>query len=79
MVVLRKGDLTQEEVTAATAAEEQEEEGPPADGKIRFKKPTKRTSEEGKGDHNGEPLKKVKKKEVKKSMLSFDEDEEEED
>merc|ERR1712200_354455 len=76
VVVLNKGDLTEEE---AKAIVEKESDEPPPDGKIKFKKPTKRSGEnEEKVDHTGEPNKK-KGKLQKKSMLSFNEDEEDEE
>lgn len=78
VVVLNKGDLTEEEAKAAT--EKVDSDDPPPDGRIRFKKPTKRSGDEDekKMDHTGEPNKK-RGKVQKKSMLSFDEDEEDEE
>merc|ERR1712096_338773 len=78
VVVLNKGDLTEEEAKSATLKEDPDD--PPPDGRIRFKKPTKRSGEddEKKIDHTGEPNKK-RGKVQKKSMLSFDEDEEDEE
>ena len=82
VVVLGKHDLSEEQVIAEKAAAEVDEDAPPADGKIRFKKPEKakkRTGEEEKIDHTGERNKKVKKlNKVQKNMLSFNEDEEDE-
>jgi len=78
VVVLNKGDLTEEEATAS-ATEKVDSDDPPPDGRIKFKKPTKRSGEEEKKmDHTGEPNKK-RGKVQKKSMLSFDEDEEDEE
>jgi hypothetical protein len=77
VVVLRKGDLTEEEAKVE-APEKPDGDGPPADGKIRFKKPKRRSEEEEKRmDHTGEPDRK-RGKVHKKSMLSFNEDEEDE-
>lgn len=82
VVVLGKHDLTEEQVMAEKAAAKVDEDGPPADGKIRFKKPEKskkRAGEEERIDHTGERNKKVKKlNKVQKNMLSFNEDEEDE-
>merc|ERR1719234_1894118 len=77
-VVLNKGDLTEEEAKSETVKVDSDD--PPPDGRIRFKKPTKRSGEddEKKMDHTGEPNKK-RGKVQKKSMLSFDEDEEDEE
>ena len=82
IVVLKKGDLTEEEVERLKEEgkslefedkEDQEEESP-ADGKIVFKKPTKRKSET---PGKTEPKKKKSggKKIKNKSLLSFDEEE----
>merc|ERR1712029_96729 len=78
VVVLNKGDLTEEEAKAVS--EKVDSDDPPPDGRIRFKKPTKRSGDEDekKMDHTGEPNKK-RGKVQKKSMLSFDEDEEDEE
>uniref|UniRef100_A0AAY5K462 DUF4604 domain-containing protein n=1 Tax=Esox lucius TaxID=8010 RepID=A0AAY5K462_ESOLU len=48
VVVLKKGDLSAEEVTRIKGGTEKEDK-PPADGKILFKKPTKRSSEKFQG------------------------------
>merc|ERR1719339_7694 len=72
VVVLNKGDLIEEEAKSAT--EKVDSDDPPPDGRIKFKKPTKRSGEEKKMDHTGEPNKK-RGKVQKKSMLSFDEEE----
>jgi len=64
---------------AKSATEKVDSDDPPPDGRIKFKKPTKRSGEEEKKmDHTGEPNKK-RGKVQKKSMLSFDEDEEDEE
>ncbi len=68
------------------------DDAPPADGKILFKKPTKRkTGEEDtqgeadkkskkvRGDAKGDKKDKKKKKPASKSLLSFDEDEEDQE
>ncbi|XP_066989835.1 uncharacterized protein KIAA1143 homolog [Macrobrachium rosenbergii] len=100
VVSLRPGDLTQEEYDKLRAEgklddllqEKSEskdskckEEEPPPDGKIIFRKPTKRTSEEGqkedgkklKSDKSEKEMKKKNKQKIK--LLSFNEDEEEEE
>merc|ERR1712226_1612665 len=81
IVVLKAGDLSEEEVKKQTNTAENkiDLDGPPPDGKMRFKKPAKR-SENDKDDRitsNGEPQKK-RSKTLKKSLLSFNEDEEDE-
>ncbi|KAK8387530.1 hypothetical protein O3P69_018219 [Scylla paramamosain] len=86
------GDKVEGEVQGPKQRHEVEGEEAPPDGKIIFRKPTKRTSDEAQGK-NGKKLKsekseepsenkskKVKKKGVQnKKLLSFNEDEEDED
>jgi len=75
IVVLREGDLTEEEVKVVEEKEKEEIEKIPADGRIMFKKPTKREhAEKDKNDSDKSKKHKKIKKEVK--LLSFDEDEE---
>ncbi|XP_053116931.1 uncharacterized protein KIAA1143 homolog [Hemicordylus capensis] len=94
VIVLKKGDLTAEEVTKVKqeikeASKTADEEPDPADGKIVFRKPPKRTSEEKYSGLTASSSKK-KKKEIKmnsltsrnttkqvknSSLLSFDEEE----
>nr|ACO13307.1 KIAA1143 homolog [Esox lucius] len=93
VVVLKKGDLSAEEVTRIKGGTEKEDK-PPADGKILFKKPTKRSSEKFQGITASSSKKKqssvtseadeekteekVKLGKVKnKSLLSFGDDEDE--
>ncbi|XP_077983415.1 uncharacterized protein KIAA1143 homolog [Glandiceps talaboti] len=93
VVTLKKGDLTQIEAehyakTTGKKLEELGKDDSPVDGKIKFKKPTKRTSDEP-SELNVSSAKKQKesskkdkkKKDTKKvknaSLLSFDDDEEE--
>jgi len=79
VVVLGEGDLTEQEVAAAReegAEEAEAAEEPPSDGRIRFKKPKKRPSDDA--DELSERKKKAtsSKKVKNKSLLSFNEDEE---
>ncbi|XP_061190718.1 uncharacterized protein KIAA1143 homolog [Saccostrea echinata] len=79
VVQLREGDLSAEEVERLQKTEE-----PPADGKITFKKPVKRSGEETTELKTSTKKKKEEKGEKKKSgkavknstLLSFNEDEE---
>ncbi|XP_071542720.1 uncharacterized protein KIAA1143 homolog [Panulirus ornatus] len=109
VVSLRPGDLTQEEyntlredgklddllhgISEEVQGPREKDEEPPTDGKIMFRKPTKRIGEdkEGKtdpkklkGDEGAEKSEKKSKKEkkkdlLKKKLLSFNEDEEDEE
>ena len=84
VVVLKKGDLTAEEAAKERLKQvdkEEEDEEPPADGKIRFKQPKKRSAPEGEDKESSKASKKVQKKEVKvqKQLLSFGDDEEEDE
>ena len=83
IVVMKDGDLTAEEAKEEeTIQMKMEDEKKVAEGKIAFKKPTKREKDEKEGESKDEPKRKKDKSEVKKvkqkSLLSFDEDEEEE-
>jgi len=78
VVVLKDGDLTEEEAKdLQKSLDKPAEEIPPADGRIMFKKPVKRTKDCDNNDKTESRLKK-KKKETDKQLLSFDEDEEDE-
>ncbi|KAK3550951.1 hypothetical protein QTP70_011534 [Hemibagrus guttatus] len=92
VVVLKKGDLTAEEAVQVKQEIKgsDKDEQPPADGKILFKKPAKRSSDKFEGISASSNSKKKKKKseneEKKKesgvkvknrSLLSFGDDEEE--
>ncbi|KAG7167904.1 uncharacterized protein KIAA1143 homolog [Homarus americanus] len=105
VVSLRSNDLTQEECDKLRAegklddllrgncekvnVSKEEDEEPPPDGRILFRKPTKRSGEDKdgktdpkklKGDEKEKKSKKDKKKDLqKKKLLSFNEDEEEEE
>ncbi|KAG7469871.1 hypothetical protein MATL_G00133480 [Megalops atlanticus] len=96
VVVLKKGDLTAEEVQKIKGdiKGSKAEEEPPADGKIMFRKPTKRSSEKFQGITASSSKKKKKEEEDKldrgkeenpgkkvknSSLLSFGDDDEEED
>lgn len=86
IVVLKKGDLTAEEVEDLKKQgksfefedePEEKEEEPPADGRILFKKPKKRSSSSEEDSEKKKKHKKSESKKVKnKSLLSFDEEEE---
>ncbi|XP_064640435.1 uncharacterized protein KIAA1143 homolog [Lineus longissimus] len=100
IVVLKKGDMTAEEVEKMEKEEEkegnsfeidvglEEPNDAPKDGKITFKKPTKRSSDES-SDLVTSSFKKKKEEKTKEqntskatknsSLLSFGDDEEEED
>ncbi|XP_050996169.1 uncharacterized protein KIAA1143 homolog [Acomys russatus] len=98
VVVLKKGDLTAEEAmkikAEIKAAKADEEEPPPADGRIMYRKPVKRASEEKcSGLTASSKKKKTNEDDVKKqnsvrknsqkqirnsSLLSFDSDDEHE-
>lgn len=95
VVILKKGDLSAEEVLQIKEVKDgtEKEDKTPADGKILFKKPTKRSSDkfqgitassnkkkksEGKSEGGDEEKKEKSEKKVKnKSLLSFGEDEDE--
>ncbi|XP_029600227.1 uncharacterized protein KIAA1143 homolog [Salmo trutta] len=92
VVILKKGDLSAEEVLQIKEVKDgtEKEDKPPADGKILFKKPTKRSSDKFQGitassnkkkkSEGGDEEKKEEKSEKKvknKSLLSFGEDEDE--
>lgn len=93
VVILKKGDLSAEEVLQIKEVKDgtDKEDKPPADGKILFKKPTKRSSDKFQGitassnnnkkkkSEGGDEEKKEKseKKVKNKSLLSFGEDEDE--
>ncbi|XP_041726544.1 uncharacterized protein KIAA1143 homolog [Coregonus clupeaformis] len=91
VVILEKGDLSAEEVLQIKGVKDgtEKEDKPPADGKILFKKPTKRSSDKFQGitassskkkKSEGEDEEKKEKSEKKvknKSLLSFGEDEDE--
>ena len=85
VVVMRDGDLNEEEAKEEEEhIQKAEEDKMVAQGKIAFKKPTKRESSDKSGDGHGDPVKKKKtqqtsKKEKQKSLLSFADDEEEEE
>ena len=76
VVVLGDGDLTAAE--AETEMKGQDDAPPPPGTKIMFKKPTKRTSKDTNSEDVSKP-KKSKKGTKDKSLLSFDEDEEDQD
>lgn len=78
IVVMKEGDLTEEEVNGEKQAESkvketEEVEEIPTDGRIMFKKPTKRDNSDK--DSDSDIKHKKKKKDKKSSLLSFDEDE----
>lgn len=92
VVILKKGDLSAEEVLQIKEVKDgtEKEDKTPADGKILFKKPTKRSSDKFQGitassnkkkkSEGGDEEKKEEKSEKKvknKSLLSFGEDEDE--
>ncbi|XP_056617907.1 uncharacterized protein KIAA1143 homolog [Triplophysa dalaica] len=92
VVQLKKGDLSAEEVIKISSekATSNADEEPPADGKIVFKKPVKRSSDKFEGITASSSKKKksgdVEKKELKavvkvknNSLLSFGGDEDDED
>eukprot|EP00057_Strongylocentrotus_purpuratus_P005110 XP_003730239.2 PREDICTED: uncharacterized protein KIAA1143 homolog [Strongylocentrotus purpuratus] len=98
VVVLGKGDLTQEEAEeegiqineSQKEKEEEEDDDEPSDGRIRFRKPTKRSqvdtsdlkassSKKKKDDKKKKDKSRSGKKVKNSSLLSFGEDEEEED
>ncbi|XP_036443663.1 uncharacterized protein KIAA1143 homolog [Colossoma macropomum] len=94
VVVLKKGDLSAEEVMQIKkeSKDSKKDEEPPADGKIIFKKPVKRSSDkfEGITASSSKKKKKSESEEMKKdtksgvkvknnSLLSFGDDEDEED
>ncbi|XP_021510156.2 uncharacterized protein KIAA1143 homolog [Meriones unguiculatus] len=97
VVVLKKGDLTAEEVMKIKAeikAAKADEEPPPADGRIMYRKPVKRASDEkcsgltvsskkkkaNEDDVNKQnPVRKNSQKQIKNSsLLSFDSDDDNE-
>ena len=83
VVVMKDGDLNEEEAKEEEQSiQKAEEDKMVAQGKIAFKKPTKRESSDKTADVD--PVKKKKteqrsKKEKQKSLLSFADDEEEEE
>ncbi|KAI5106404.1 hypothetical protein C0J45_4101 [Silurus meridionalis] len=88
VVVLKKGDLTAQEALQLKKGvnDSNKDEQPPADGKILFKKPAKRSSDKFEGITASSNSKKKKENEDKKesgvkvknsSLLSFDDEEEE--
>ncbi|XP_018897833.2 uncharacterized protein KIAA1143 homolog [Bemisia tabaci] len=79
VVVLKPGDLTAEEASAAAAQKKKEEEEAPADLSkgIKFRKPVKASGAEATTDEPPKKMKKKAKSNVK--LLSFDEDEDDED
>ncbi|TSQ69476.1 hypothetical protein Baya_11265 [Bagarius yarrelli] len=92
VVVLKKGDLTAEEAMHLKnkITDSDKDEQPPVDGKILFKKPTKRSSDKSEGitARSNSKKKRNDEKEKKKesgvkvknsSLLSFDDDDEEEE
>ncbi|KAL6488837.1 hypothetical protein MHYP_G00025780 [Metynnis hypsauchen] len=94
VVVLKKGDLSAEEVMQIKkeSKDSKKDEEPPADGKIVFKKPVKRSSDkfEGITASSSKKKKKSENEEMKKdtksgvkvknnSLLSFGGDEDDED
>jgi len=81
IVVLKNGDLTEEEVENVKQTlkvdETEKSEEVPSDGRIMFKKPSKREISVKDNDKESEiKSKKKKKSEKAPSLLSFDEDEE---
>jgi hypothetical protein len=83
VVVLADGDLTAEEVEKNETLDDDQQvpvdhHHPGSEGKIIFKKPTKRTSKNNDESEVSEPTKKSKKKQKPvTNLLSFDQDEEE--
>ena len=79
---MKDGDLTEEEASKEEInILKEEEDKKVAEGKIAFKKPTKREKDEHEKKDSEEPKKKKEKNEKKikkKSLLSFDEDGEDE-
>jgi len=79
IVVLKKGDLTEEEVenVKQELTVDDKSEEVPSDGRIMFKKPSKReNSDKDSSKESDIKSKKKKKAEKASSLLSFDEDEE---
>uniref|UniRef100_A0A1I7UZY1 DUF4604 domain-containing protein n=1 Tax=Caenorhabditis tropicalis TaxID=1561998 RepID=A0A1I7UZY1_9PELO len=83
VVLNEETDLTKEELNKELDAKKKEEEDKMiADGKITFKKPVKRTGNDGKEEEEAEKKKKklAPEPKVQRGLLSFgDEEEEEED
>jgi len=80
VVVLKNGDLTEEEAENVKQAmeikETEKSEEIPSDGRIMFKKPSKRVNSDKDNDKDTNSKKKKKKIEKVSSLLSFDEEEE---
>ena len=79
VVVMRKGDLTEEEASVEEAGLKLIEDAKKvAEGKISFKKPTKREKDDSKDSEEPKKKKEKSSKNVKqkKCLLSFDEEEE---
>ena len=79
VVVMREGDLTEYEASEEEAGLKLIEEAKKvAEGKISFKKPTKREKDDSKDSDEPKKKKEKSSKNVKqkKSLLSFDEEEE---
>jgi len=77
IVVLKEGDLNEDEVVKEEVKlKETEDEQIPADGRIMFKKPTKRENKD-QDDESSETkkYKKVKKQKKENKRLSFDDEE----
>ena len=89
IVVLKKGDLTAEDVEELKKqgksfeindSPDEKEEEPPADGRIIFKKPKKRSNSSQEDSDKKKKVKKIESKKVKnKALLSFNEEEEDDD
>ncbi|KAF0294325.1 uncharacterized protein FJT64_008026 [Amphibalanus amphitrite] len=83
VVVLKPGDLTEQEAEEAKedGAQEldsaEEDDKPPADGKIRFKKPKKRSSDDAAEQEQKKKKASSSKKVKNASLLSFNEEDEE--
>merc|ERR1712039_163024 len=90
VVVVNDGDLTESEAkkieermgtTEGSKREDEEEDKAfPEDGKIRFKKPVaKKRTVEGSDRNEGKQNKQKKEKKAKKNLLSFGDDEDEDE
>merc|ERR1712203_913945 len=79
VVVLNDGDLSEEEAQKIKAVQSEHKETGPVDGKILFKKPTKRKSEGEQDSKDTSTFKQKKKKEIstKPNLLSFNDEEDE--
>ncbi|XP_017298788.1 uncharacterized protein KIAA1143 homolog [Diaphorina citri] len=85
VVVLKPGDLTEDQAREEKRKQEEEEKSAPADlsQKVVFKAPKRSNPESADSESKGKPVASAKKTKTidnkKKHLLSFDQDEEEED